>query len=64
MTEVTPSLGRQMLVRKLISQHAARRGYPAYANEATATLFAQWLELPAGTRLPFYDWIIQLLGTP
>jgi len=64
-TLTTEELGRSMLARQLIQQHAASRGYPTHGNEATSALFFEWLSLPIASRpASFHEWVIQTLGRP
>jgi hypothetical protein len=58
----TSELGRQMLARKLISQHAERCGYPTQANWAHWALHSEWLELPQASRGSFWDYVIRTLS--
>lgn len=57
-----PDLGKKMLARKLISEHAARKGYPGQANFAHWAIHLQWLEVPA-PRPDFWTYVINELGS-
>jgi len=57
----TAELGKAMLARRLLADHAARRGYPGQANYAHWALHLQWLESPA-PRPDFWTYVIQTLG--
>jgi hypothetical protein len=62
--QLTPELGRQMLARRLIAEHAASRGFAGQANWAHWQLHNQYLALPQAARQckSFSEYVIEELS--